>query len=463
MPAPTFTPVNGSSVDVKISAKILENYFQGDCEADGKGVTSNYSQSEMNAGYVRILKPAFLNMKTRQLGSTVNGGSYSNDALFISNSEYMLQVLEVLDEPVDMPFNNFSMVPQLTRDQFTKQIGEQIAKVKNGLCLAAKLYKSWYEDTANQKQLTFDTATNNLRSVLDQAEDVLNEGIPSIGISSFPEDDRNITFLNGYTQYMRATGSFIVGGSNFAQEMLKSGAVDPDSTMNVLRNGFKGIYGTVPLHLISNLKVWDADAYLGFPNGTIAASGLVLVESSAIANHFGLADSGIQAMSPTPNGQGTRVFPNYRMGAATFYTQGNVIVVNQNFVNPFGIFTIFNGYATPTIKGGHSRANDLAAVVTSTTTGKFSATATQTIPASVLTMTAAQTAVAATVAAYAYVVTPAAITTLPAFIAAYNASGATKGIGATLSAVSGATGSYANVVAIQSDGTVSSVGSVRIS
>ena len=74
-----------------------------------------------------------------------------------------------------------------------------------------------------------------------------------------------------------------------------------------------------------------------------------------------------------------------------------------------------------------------------------------------------EAAVAATVAAYAYVVTPAAITTLPAFIAAYNASGATKGIGATLSAVAGATGSYANVVAIQADGTVSSVGSVLIS
>ena len=190
--------------------------------------------------------------------------------------------------------------------------------------------------------------------------------------------------------------------------------------------------------------------------------GLVLVESSAIANHFGLADSGMQAMSPTPFGQGTRVMPNYRMGAATFYTQGNVIVVNQNYVNPFGIFTIFAGYATPTFKGGHSRDNDLTAVVTSTASGVFSATATKTVPASLVTMTAKQTSVAATVAAYAYVVTAAPVTSIPAFIAAYNAASTGKGVATTVSAVSGAAGQYANVVAIQSDGTVSAVGSVVI-
>ena len=463
MAAPTFTPINGSSVDIKISTKILENYFQGDCEADGFGVTSNYSQtSDLNAGYVRILKPAYLSMETRQLGATVNGSSYSADALFISNGEYLLPVVEVLDEPIDMPYNNFAMVPQLSRDDFTKQVGGQIAKVKNGLSLAAKLYKSWYEDAAHKSELTFNTSSGNLRATLDQAEDALNAGIPSIGIDAFPEDTRNITFLNGYTQYMRATGAFIVGGSNYAQDMMKSGAVDPTSEKNFLRNGFRGVYGAVPLHLISGLKIAVAEHFLGFPIGTIAASGLVAVESSAIANHFGVSDSGIQAMSPSPLEQGTRVFPNYRMGAATFYTQGNVVIVNQSFVNPYGIFTILSGYATPTFKGGRSRAQDLAAVVTSTVSGKFSATATQTTPSSLITMTAAASNAAATVAGYAYVTSAAPIADLCAFITAYNAAVSEKGVAATVSAVSGTAGKYANVVAIQADGTVSSVGSALI-
>lgn len=457
--------INRVSVDIKISSKILENYFQGDCEAEDSGVTSSFNETtDLNAAYVRILKPAYLDMQTRQYGSNVNGGAYNAEALFISNDEYMLPVIEILDKPIDMPYNSFAMVPQLSRDNFTKQVGSQIAKLKNGLCLATKLYKSWYEDEANKSQLTFNTGTGNLRSVFDDAEDALNEGLVGIGIDAFPEDSRNITFLNGYTKYMRDTGSFIVGGSNFAQQMLKTGATDPDSAKNVLTNGFRGIYGTAPLHMISNLKVLTADQFLGLPDGTLKACGLVGVESSAISNYFGLSSAGIGAMSPTPFGLGTRVFPNYRMGGATFYTKGNVIIVNQNFVNPFGIFTILGeGAPVPTVKGASSRAHDLTAVVTSATTAKFSATATKSIPASLITMSQAQTGVAADVASYAYVITDAAVSSLPAFIAAYNAASSGKGVATTLTNISGTTGKYANVVAVQSDGTVSKVGSVLIS
>lgn len=456
MPNPVIPQINGSSVDLKITSKVLQNFVQGDCEKDDKGVYSGYSANELGAGWIRIPKPVWFPVLPRTLGASVNGGSYSGLAFQVSNTEYMLPVLDVVDNPIDVPLNNTQMFKQITIDDYGRQIGMGISVSKNGICLATKVFKSFFADVANQKVFTFNTATDSLRNKLDYCEDVMNEGIPDLGVDMFPETTRRILFLNGYTPYFRQTGSFIVGGSNLAQEMLKTGAASPNDTQNALMDGYRGTYGNVDMNLISDMKVNMADGYLGLPKGTLKACGLVAVESSSYANHFGLIDNGVQTMSPTPLGQGTRLNPNYRFGAATLFAQGNAFIVTSNWVNPFAVFSIFTGI-TPSVIAPGARVLDFAAVVASTaaTTATLSATVTTRTQAG-----AVNTGVAYTPASYAWVQTNSAITTLAAFITAYNAAtSGNKGVGATTALTGLTAGKYVTAVAVASDGTISACGS----
>lgn len=470
MPDPIIGKVNGSSVDVRLTYRALLTFMQGDCERGDKGVFSGYDKDDLQASYIRIPKPTFFPILPRTLGAGINGGSYSGSSFTISNDEYLLQVLDVYDNTIQAPFNNLTLLPQVKLDDWSRQIGQAVAVLKNGLCLATKFYASFYKDQANAKVFTFDptSATDNLRTHFDECEDALSSGIPDLGIDLFPEEGRRILYVNGITKYVRQTGSFIVGGSNFAQDMLKSGAFSPDDVKNSLDDGFHGTYGNVDMNLISDLKVNLADNYLGLPKGTLKACGLYAVESSSYANQFGLVDNGVKTI-PSTQGQGYIVQPNYRFGACTIWAQGNAFVTNVNFVNPFRLFQTvggvagpFAGITTPTILAPGSRDESLAAVVTTSTANSFVLTATKTVRTQLGAVTLGSAATSEVVG-YAMVSTDAAVTTLPAFITAYLAGSANTAHGTTAGTVSltVATGKYVNAVVITSDGTVSSVGSVK--
>lgn len=447
--------INGVSTDVRMTQRVLLNYLQGDSERDGKGVYSGYSAEEVKGSHIRIPKPDLLPILPRHLGSSLNGGHYSGSVITITNEEYDLEILDVYDTVINVPYVALDMVPELKESDWSAQIGKALFIMKNGLCLANKFYQSFYGDKANASVIEFDEskateALTNFRACLDDAEDALNEGDIANGIDIFPEDTRRITYANGITKYIRATGSFVVGGSNFAQDLLKSGSFSVGDTKNVLEDGYHGTYGNVEMNLLSNMKLALADSYLGFPEGTIKNSGFCAVESSAYANVFALSDNGIVA-GEFPWGRGKLLKPLYRMGATTIFTKGNVFVMKKDYVNPFGVFTILGG--TPKIIAKGSRPLDLKAVISAVSTSGASAKATKTS----LDATGAQSTVDATVSKYAYVQSDTAIDNISDFVKAYN-SGSTKGT-ATSGTISATfvKGKYVAVVALGDENTVSAI------
>lgn len=447
--------INGVSTDVRMTQRVLLNYLQGDSERDGKGVYSGYSAEEVKGSHIRIPKPDLLPILPRHLGSSLNGGHYSGSVITITNEEYDLEILDVYDTVINVPYVALDMVPELKESDWSAQIGKALFIMKNGLCLANKFYQSFYGDKANASVIEFDEskateALSNFRACLDDAEDALNEGDIANGIDIFPEDTRRITYANGITKYIRATGSFVVGGSNFAQDLLKSGSFSVGDTKNVLEDGYHGTYGNVEMNLLSNMKLALADSYLGFPEGTIKNSGFCAVESSAYANVFALSDNGIVA-GEFPWGRGKLLKPLYRMGATTIFTKGNVFVMKKDYVNPFGVFTILGG--TPKIIAKGSRPLDLKAVISSVSTSGASVKATKTS----LDATGAQSTVEATVTKYAYVQSDTAIDNISDFVKAYN-SGSVKGT-STSGTISGTfvKGNYVAVVALGDENTVSAI------
>lgn len=454
---PFTAQINGTSVDIRITEKVLETYLQGDSERDNKGVYSSYTKEEA-VSQIRVPKPDLLPILPRRLGASVNGGSFSGSALQVSNSEYSLEVLDVVDTNIDVPYNNLSLVPQLKMDDWSSQIGKGVYLVKNGMCLATKFFQSFYNDFAHINVVTYTAGqTDGIRPCFDEAEDALNAGDPDNGIDIFPEDTRRILYINGITKLIRQTGAFIVGGSNFAQDMLKTGAFSAGDVKNTMEDGYHGTYGAVDMNLLSPMKIRIAEEYLGFPYGTLAASGFLAVESSGYANQFALADNGVKTI-PAPQGQGTRLQPNYRMGAGTFFTKGNVFIMQANYVNPFGIFGIIS--KTPTIIGKGSRLANLALTATATaSTGKIVCAPTYT---SYQQAGNPQTVVAS-VAGFAYFQSDSAVTTLPAFITGYT-NATVKGLStsATISGLTLTSGKHANIIAYTEQGQISAIYSVAV-
>lgn len=459
--------INGRSVDVLITEKVLPFVIQGDCEKDGKGVFQGYSQNELAAAYVRIPKPTYIQPYIRALGSNVNGGSFSNFQMTIQNDEYQLPVTAVSDVPIIIALNDLSMVPQLKIENWAGLFAQNVVVAKNGMCLGTKFYKSFYQDKDNAYIETFDPATQgSIKPALDRCEDDLNEGIPSLGIDSFPDEGRKITFVTGITPYMRELGAFIVGGSNYAQEMLKSGAVSPNDSINFTKDGFRGIYGTVEMNLISPLKVLFADSYLGFPKGTLVACGLSMVESTSYANQFGLVDNGVKAV-PAQAGQGTVLQPNYRMGAVTLFSQGNAFIMKAGYVNPYDAFTDIFTAVTPTVNGLGSRLEEFKSLITSSASTKFTVNTTYTKRSN--TEVSPNTSANSDVGYYAYFVADSALSAvnLATFITAYKAASvkavlAGGTIGTEQTVAGATTGKHVYVASVTTGGQISDIAHIVI-
>ena len=138
-------------------------------------------------------------------------------------------------------------------------------------------------------------------------------------------------------------------------------------------------------------------------------------------------------------------------------------------MNPFRLFQTvggvagpFVGIATPTIVAPGSRDEALAAVVTTSASNAFVISATKTVRTQLGGSTTNASA-NADVVGYAAVATASPVTTIPDFITAYTASGATIAHGTATgnASITVTAGKYLNVVVITSDGTMSTIGSVK--
>ena len=462
--------LNGTSVGNKISARVIEAIYQGDCEKDEKGVTSALTEDVSGNGYIRVPKIPFVPLIPRTVGSGVNGSSFAQNFYTISNDEYLLQVLDVIDTPIVAPNLTFDLCTPLKQDMYAGQFAKQVYVAKNAACLAVKLY-STLANAAQGNIVSVDGTTITMTKGIAQADSLLFQGDLDNGIDTFLDDTRLITLTPAGQNLLQAGGSYFIGGSDHAQAMQKDGVISPDDKRRLADDGFIGKIANTDAHVLSGLRVNLADRYLGFPAGTISAF-CYGVDSSSLANVYGLAAGGVKAVD-AQEGQGIKFQPLYRYGAATLFPKGNAFLFKAGYVNPFSIYTLANSALSLTgtnalsasVKAPGSRPEALTAVVTSTS-GNFAVNATYTTRVGGVVTTGVSAN--ANVSAVAYVQLSAsatAPTNLEDFLVAYNGTTVTKGIVASATAAAGISATSANkvyAIAIYSDGTVSSVGSVTV-
>lgn len=432
-----------SSVAAHVFANTaMKNIYQGEIEKGGRGVSQEFSDNTTGSS-ITVIRPLPLPVKARELGAAINGGNFSAFEYQPASDAYTLKVITVVDDLVDIPNVNLDMIPVSIAQMYVKNISDKVILNMNAIKIAAALYTSLSAENADPDSaylVEYDPANDKAIDKVTETYVQLDKGDEAHGVSMFPQDDRiGLITVDWYAKILSEKGVFALGGANYAYDLIRKGTVSTDAEQTKLADGYVGDLLGIPFHTVSPLVFKTACEYLGFPGNEF--KDLVALIKSAHGNLFALAAGSSIKTIDCPNGQGVRLQPLYRMGAACIMPKANALCVKKGFVNPYDLKTVFSSGVTWSYKAPGSRK---ALGLTVTTA------ATKSVTASV--------GNGVTVVGNKFVQTDAAVKTVGDFLAAYNANGAVKGAITTLGTaetISALTvGKVINVLVIDADGTV---------
>ena len=449
------TYINGVSARRLISSAVLANVYQGLVETDNRGVNSKWlTEKEVDeATQVFVNRVLPIKMKPREHGSSKNGGSYNVNSNYPQTITVGIDILTILDETIKISRASKNLIAV---DLLAEQI-EIYSKRKrviiNGMTFASKYLGSFLAETdgkeINKVEISAtDIANKLLPEKLITANSLLDEGDIENGIDIFPQETRIAVFKVGYRPTLKASGVLLIGGANYAYDILKSAGISTEAKATKLENGYWGDIDGVPCHGISNESLRQAADFLGFSETEIIKGDFIGYVSSSYANARGVSTIEEVKIVDDPAGQGIILQPFSKMGAVSWYPKGNVMLVKDTFTNLYTFLKgLFTGNAiTFKLKGAASRLYPV---------GKVS-----TLTATAFTITAASEDDFGTdhiVSKGYYVVSDKEVKTVGEFAKAYNAAGATKGdftVG-TSKTQTVASGKVLTALCIADDGSVS--------
>lgn len=317
----TAPAINGFTAGLVLANEILEGIAQGEIEAPGRGITEKFTNDTTGA-QIRVIRMLPLTQKARELGNSINGGNFAGVVEQPQSVEVGIDVITVIDTPIDIANVTQDMISvdvlSKTKDNLTQLVNRNL----NGMTVAVKLTKSL---PALDKNITYVGANDNLADKALLASALLDEGDEDNNIDIFPQEGRVFVLKGSYRAELFKQGILSLGGSNYAQEMLASGAASPNAKTNKVTNGYIGDFDGTPVHTASQM-VWSiAEQYAGLPRGEFDS--IIGYFSSDYANARGVAMNERVKVIDSPNGQGIRLQPLVRMGAASWYAKGNSLLV----------------------------------------------------------------------------------------------------------------------------------------
>lgn len=350
--------INGLAAGMIFASTAMENIYQGEIEKGGRGCTQKFS-SDTTGAQIRVVRPLPLPIDARELGAAINGGNFSAYTLQPQSHEYGLNVITVIDDQVDIPDVRMDMIPVDIAKMYIQNITDKVTVNINAIKIAARVYTCFsaeHEDETKAYIVRYNPATDNILDKAIATNAKLNKGDVDNGVSVFPVRDRIALIQNEqYSNLLTAKGVFALGGANYGYDILRKGGVDAEGkTPELLDDGYLGTIAGVPYHFVSDYVIEIACKYLGFPSGTLdSVHGHV---ASAHGNLFGLATGNSINTIPSPLGQGVRLQPKYRMGAACIMPKSvSWLVDSTKWVNPYDLKDIFSTGVTFSYKAPGSR------------------------------------------------------------------------------------------------------------
>jgi hypothetical protein len=322
--------INAVQARLVLSNEILRNVGQNIIENDGEGVTQRFAK-DTKGGRINVIRVLPLTQEARSLGADYNGASFPNgDFEQPQTVQYGLDIITVIDKPIAIRSAQKDMIPVDLLEAETRNFSLLMYRNINAMTIAGKIAKSLVSGQWKEVDLTGTSATA-IRDAVIQANAKLDEGDQAEGVDMFPTEDRIAVIRPSLRPYLLSANNILVGGSNYAQDILAKGTLDTASTRDQ-RNGFIGVIDGLPTYM-ANASIWTlAEKYLGLPAGEL--DGVYGYISSAMANARGIAlDENIKIVDAIA-AQGVLIQPDCRMGFEAFYTKGNVFLVKTSFVKP---------------------------------------------------------------------------------------------------------------------------------
>lgn len=331
--APT---INGVRAEAKISQALLENMFQGLVETAGRGVNDKYvTEEEANTNaqiFVNRVVP--IKMKPREMGSTKNGGSFSNDKHFVQTETVGIDILQVIDDTIYIPRARQDTIKV---DLLAKNVdihGRYLNTVINGATAGAHILSAWQgelDGEYNAIDITeADITGGKVAQRFMELNSLLDEGDDKHGIDVFPEDGRIAVFKMGFRPILKAGGVLMIGGSNYAQAILKGRSLAEGSRDTTSENGYWGDIDGVPCHGISNESLRNASEFMGLPSAELKKSSFVGYIASDYATARGVSMIESTKIVPAIEGQGIVLQPFAKFGVKSWYPLGNALMYRGN-------------------------------------------------------------------------------------------------------------------------------------
>jgi len=463
--APTNAPyINGSAARLRFSAAVLRNLYQGLVEKDGKGVDDNFvsaSEAEDSAQIIvhRVLPTA---INPREIGSSKNGAAYSQNQHYTQTVSVGIEILQIIDDPILIPRVQQDLIPVDLLKEQVQIFSDRLSTILNGATLASK-YLATYLAKANGTEIN-ETVLNlagsgsAIRNAYVSANALLDEGDEDNGLDIFPRKTRICVIKTSVAPILKTDGVLTLGGANEAYAILKAAGVTGEGE-RIEDDGYVGTIDGVECRVISNESLKHGSLFLGFPKYELKNSSFLGYIASSYANARGVSTSKQTKVVDEVNGQGIRLLPYVKFGVACWYPKGNSLLVKEKSNIFGGLRTIFSSVASQIVfkvKGAASRLFPVFSTLTGVTTSSTSVS---------LTAQALDDWNNDHLKAAAFVETADAITTVDAFVKAYESgSNTNKGTcdistgGAGSFAVTALTkNKYLTVLAIADDGSCSLV------
>lgn len=318
--------INSVQARLVLSTEVLLNIGQNIVENDGEGVTQRIAK-DAKGGRINVIRVLPSTQKARVLGADYNGGNFPTTYGQPQTVQYGLDVITVIDEPVALRNATKDMIPVDLLAATTRNLGLLYARNVNAITVAGKIAKSL---TAAQL-VEVGSTSDAWRAAIIGANAKLDEGDADNGVDMFPTEDRILVIKPSVRPYLLSASGVLIGGSNFAQDILAKGTLDVGSKRDQ-RNGYIGVVDGLPAYILST-PVWNlAEEYLGLPLGELAdVYGYI---SSGMANARGIALEDTIKIVDAPMAAGVLIQPDCRIGFEAFYIKGNVFLVKSGYAVP---------------------------------------------------------------------------------------------------------------------------------
>lgn len=320
--------LDGEALRRYTSKNIKENIFQNILALPEKGVTEKFSE-DTDASEIRIIRQVVPAIEARRLGASVNGGYFnSNNPLLPQSVEYGLKILYMIDDQIDFPTVMDEMVELPVAEATTKAVAGLVARNINASTIAHQLASVVNQEVAEANSTNYVAlaSAGAYKDALLDANGKLDDGDVENGIDIFPIDGRQIFAKSGTRTGLFKAGNIIVGGSNYAQEMLARGTISPN-TYKQEKLEYVGEIDSVPV-CVASKPIWDlAEDYLGLNRGTLDIVDALVV--AGIATGRALAFNNSVKIIDCPRGQGRTAQYKYRWGVEVFNFKGIVPVLNN--------------------------------------------------------------------------------------------------------------------------------------